>query len=63
MDGFAQTLGGESLASFADDELLKVLHRVPIPGRLELTQILFLTLAVHRRVHEARFDHHEVDAK
>jgi hypothetical protein len=62
MDGFTQTLGGETLASFGDDEPLKVLHRVPIIGRLKLTQIFFFTLVVHCRVHEARFDHYEVDA-
>src|ERR1700678_2773278 len=63
VDGFAQTLRGETLASFGDDELLKVLDRVPILGRLKLTQIFFFALVVHRRVHEARFDHYEVDAK
>src|ERR1700688_18283 len=43
MDGFARTLRGETLASFGDDELLKVLHRVPILGRLKLTQIFFFS--------------------
>src|SRR6266404_2391416 len=62
-NGFARTLRGETLAPFGDDELLKVLYRVPILGRLKLTQIFCFALVVHRRVHEARFDHYEVDAK
>jgi hypothetical protein len=44
MDGFSQTLRGETVASFGDDELLKVLHRVPILGRLKLGQIFFFAL-------------------
>src|ERR1700683_3209314 len=63
VDGLAQTLRGKALTSFGDDEFLEVLHRRPILGLLELAQIFFFALVVHRRVYEARFDHHEVDAK
>src|SRR5580692_6978469 len=48
---------------FGDDELLEVLHRLPILSVLELTQIFFFALVVHRRVHGARFNDHDVDAK
>src|SRR5271170_7815631 len=35
-DGFAQTLRGEAIvACFGDDELLEVLHRLPLLGRFE----------------------------
>src|ERR1700677_1442126 len=64
MDGFAQTLRGEAISTcFVDDPLLEVLHRLPILGLLELTQLLFFALVVHRSVHGARFDDHDVDAK
>src|ERR1700689_5200406 len=51
------------MTCFGDDELLEVLHRLPILGLLELTQIFFFALVVHRRVHGARFNDHDVDAK
>ena len=64
MDGFAQTLRGQAvITGFVDDPLLEVLHRLPILGLLELTQIFFFALVVHRRVHGARFNDHDVDAK
>src|ERR1700683_426759 len=63
VDGLAETLRGKALAYFGDDEFLEVLYRLPILGLLELAQIFFFALVVHRRVYEARFDHHEVDAK
>src|ERR1700686_5184603 len=48
MDGFAQTLRGQAISTcFVDDPLLEVLHRLPILGLLELTQIFFFALVVH----------------
>src|ERR1700674_2429663 len=43
--------------------LREVLHRLPILGLLELTQIFFFALVVHRRIHGARFNDHDFDAK
>ena len=64
VDGFAQTLRGSAISTcFGDDELPEVLHRLPILGLLELTQIFLFALVVHRRVHGARFKDHDVDAK
>jgi hypothetical protein len=37
--------------------------RFPIIGLLKLTQIFFLALVLHRRVHGARFNDYDVDAK
>src|SRR5271155_1548873 len=48
VDGFAQTLRGQAISScFVDDPLLEFLHRLPILGMLELTQIFFFSLVVH----------------
>src|SRR6202050_2102201 len=58
VDGFAQTLRGIALTSFVDDEILEALYRLPILGLPELTQIFFFAFVVHRRIHEARFDHY-----
>ena len=64
VDGFAQTFRGQAVGTrFGDDKLLEFLHRLPILGRLELTEIFFLALVLHRRVHGARFNDHDVDAK
>src|ERR1700719_3972388 len=52
VDGFAQTLWGETISTcLVDDPLLELLHRLPIFGWLELTHIFFFALVVHRCVH------------